>query len=505
MECARHSSKRRTLFTLAVALLALGHAWAGSAFHGDLDDPVALDGHSVVRVTARTPEQADAIVALTGDVWTHGYGVGTFDVRIGPGDAALLDRLGVEYTVLIPDVQALIDAERAANDAARREAAERVRPGGPGGPIAGDEWFQLYHPIDEINQQLDNLAAQYPGLAEVFVLPNATHEGRDVHGIRVTGRGSRAVRPAVLINGCQHAREWISPATVMYVLTHLLEDYASDPAVRRIVDGTEFIIIPVVNPDGYVHTWTTYRLWRKNRRDNGGGVFGVDLNRNWGYQWGGEGASTDPRSDLYRGPARFSEPEDVAVRDLVNGNPRIAAHIDFHSYGQLLLYPWAYTPSPSPDAALYTQLSAMLRDAIRAVNNVAYRPGQWYQTLYPSSGVMIDWMYGQHGIWSWTFELRDTGQFGFILPPDQILPTARENLPAVRSLAEWVGPIVPGDLNCDTSLNAFDIEPFVLALFDPAEYASQHPDCDVTQADVNFDGNVDAFDVEPFTTLLFGP
>ena len=83
---------------------------------------------------------------------------------------------------------------------------------------------------------------------------------------------------------CQHAREWISPMTVMYIAERLASTYETDPRVRAILDRAEFIFVPVVNTDGYVYTWTTERFWRKNRRNNGGGSYGVDLNRNWGYQ-----------------------------------------------------------------------------------------------------------------------------------------------------------------------------------------------------------------------------
>ena len=191
------------------------------------------------------------------------------------------------------------------------------------------------------------------------------------------------------------------------------------------------------------------------------------------------------------------------VSAYIRDNPRIKAHIDFHSYRQLVLSAWAFTPDPPPDQTLYTQLNIAMSEAIRAVHDMVYVYGSWYTELYPSSGVMTDWTYGQRGIISWTLELRDTGRYGFILPPDQIIPTGQEALAGVRALLDWVGPIVPGDLNCDGSVDARDIEGFLLALFEPVEYASQYPDCDADLADLNFDGAVDALDIEPFLDLLF--
>lgn len=455
------------------------------------DDPqvAGLDRHKIVRVSASTQTQADAIVALTGDVWSHGYGVGTFDVRVPADGLQTLDRLGVKHTVLIPDVQAAIDAERA--EIERRNL------------LLGDEWFENYHNYPQIRQYIEELAARFPDLTETFWLDGESHQGRRIKGIRFTGPGSLNVRPAVFFNGCQHAREWISPATVTYLVEQLLEGYETDPAIRRLVDGIEFHFVPVVNPDGYVYTWTTFRLWRKNRRDNGDGTFGVDLNRNWSYEWGGVGSSPDPGNNLYRGPAPFSEPETTMISDYIAANERIEAHIDFHSYRQLVLSAWAFTATPPPDDPLFDQLNAAMSDAIRGVHGKVYTYGSWYTNLYPSSGVMTDWTYGDRGILSWTLELRDTGQYGFLLPPDQIIPTGQEAFAGVRALLDWVGPIVPGDLNCDGDLNAFDIEPFLTAMFEPDEYGIQYPECDADLADLNFDGAVNAFDIEPFLNLLF--
>lgn len=449
-----------------------------------------LDGHKIVRVTTTSREQVEQVVAMTGDVWSHGYGVGTFDVRVPPNGLATLDRLGVRYQILIPDVQAAIDAER--TEIEQREL------------LLDDEWFETYHNFKQIHAHLDELAAAYPDLAQTFIVPGQTHEGRPFKGIRITGPGSTTKRPAVLFTGNQHAREWVSPATAVYIAHHLLEDYALDKSVRKLVNGVEFLIIPVVNADGYVYTWTTYRLWRKNRRDNGGGVYGVDLNRNWSYKWGGQGSSGDPRSDLYRGPSPFSEPETQAIRNFILANPRIKAHIDFHSYGQLVLSPWAYTRDPPPDDALFDALNLSMADAIEGVHGLRYTVGSWYTKLYPSSGVFPDWAYGERGILSWTVELRDTGRFGFILPPEQIIPTAQEAFAAIEALSDWAGPIVPGDMDCDGSLNLTDVESFILALIDPKGYDAKNPDCDLNLADMNTDGSVDLTDVEKFIEALLG-
>ncbi len=127
--------------------------------------------------------------------------------------------------------------------------------------------------------------------------------------------------------------------TAMFLANALIDGASSNARIARILSTCEIFILPSVNPDGYEHTWTTARLWRKNRRDNGNGTFGVDPNRNWGFQWGRGGASTDPASETYRGTAAFSEPETQPLRDFFYAHPNIVGHMDYHSYSQLLLWP----------------------------------------------------------------------------------------------------------------------------------------------------------------------
>src|SRR4029453_7368841 len=127
---------------------------------------------------------------------------------------------------------------------------------------------------------------------------------------------------AVMFIGTQHAREWISPMTVMYIADRLLAGYASDPNIKALLDNVEFVLVPVVNADGYVYTWSTDRYWRKNRRDNAGTEGdGGDTNRNWGYKWGLDiGSSADPCSEVYRGTAAFSEPEPLVIANYFKNN-----------------------------------------------------------------------------------------------------------------------------------------------------------------------------------------
>jgi murein tripeptide amidase MpaA len=388
------------------------------------------DGHRVVRAEILSIRDMRVMLALSPDPWSHGMRMGTMDFRVPPEALAALERSGVRYSVLIDNVQALIDGERA-------RLAEG--DGGAAGEIV-QGWFDNYRDYAAVNDYLDELAALEPGIAEVFEVGQSL-EGRAIRGIRISGpdvNDPSLAKPAVLFNGCQHAREWVAVMVPMYIADTLVRQYDLDPAIADIVDRVEFLIVPIVNPDGYQFSWDDQRLWRKNRRDNGDGTFGVDLNRNWGFEWGGQGSSGNTASETYRGPAPFSEPESAALRDFFIANPQIAAHIDFHSYSQLVLQPWGYTES-LPDAFDILNLFGVgMADLITNVHDMPYVSGPAYTILYPASGVVIDWTYGDQGIFAFTTELRDTGEFGFILPADQIIPTAEENLPAALQLADWI-------------------------------------------------------------------
>ncbi|MFZ4573639.1 MAG: M14 family metallopeptidase [Phycisphaerales bacterium] len=388
-----------------------------------------FEGHRVVRVSPRTPSELLAVSTIATNVWSCRTGLGPIDVQVTLQQQAALEQLGLSCEVRIENVQTLIDAEQAQIRAARldRDAS----------------WFTTYKTLSEINAKLDELAATSDGLASTFVVGNSL-EGRQVKGIRFTGPATpgnpRDSRPAAVYAGGIHAREWVSPMTTMYIADRMIEMYAAEPRIAELLEDVEIIVIPVQNVDGYEFTWanTNNRLWRKNRRPNANGTTGVDLNRNFGFGWGGEGASTDPGSDIYRGTSAFSEPETQIFRDFVIANPRLRAHIDFHSFSQLVLTPYGYTIDLPPDADLFADIGADMVSALTGVHGMTYVAGPTYTTIYPASGGAHDWSYGERNILGMTIELRDRGQTGFVLPADQILPTAEENFEAVFVLADTI-------------------------------------------------------------------
>jgi len=387
-------------------------------------------GHQVVAVRLATEADVQKLLEMESadedfDLWSEGVGIGTVDVRVSPAQLAVLDQSGLAYRVLIPNVQAMVAAERS---------------GGLG-------FFDDFRTNDEITAFMNALVAQYPQLASMVNF-GPSIEGRPIMGIHITGSG--ADKPGVLIHGCEHAREWLTPQTVAYIAQHLLTQYDTDPYAHLLVDNIDWYLIPVMNPDGYVYTWTTDRFWRKNRR----GMYGVDLNRNWGFHWGGAGSSGDLGSEIYRGSAPFSEPETQALRDFFLAHPNIRGHADLHTYSTLLMWPWAYTSSLCPDHYSYADFAGVMRDLAAAVHGLQYTLGPVYTTLYPASGASVDWVYGAAGRWSVTMELRG---YGFAVPASEIILSAEENLPALLYFGAWVAACDPNAaaLGLQTAGDAF--------------------------------------------------
>lgn len=252
--------------------------------------------------------------------------------------------------------------------------------------------------------------------------------------------------PCIYYMGNHHAREPISLEVAMYILNHILNNYGTDPTITANVNNSQIWFIPLVNPNGHKIVWDQQDVWwRKNIRDNNSnGVIdpeqgwssypdGVDPNRNYAFEWGGEGASSDPTDELYRGPSAASEPEISAMQDLMI-NHHFVAGITYHSYGELVLWPYGYTSSANaPDQAAISQLGTSMAQTIPGLSGGYYTPQVSWQ-LYPASGTTDDYAYGQHGIFSYTIELATQ----FIPSSNQILTICQNNLQAALILLNRV-------------------------------------------------------------------
>ena len=388
--------------------------------------PVREGSDSVVRVRLNSLRDVRTMESLSGDMWSHGIYGGEADYQVSPEQLAALSRTTLEYCVMIENLDEIVQAE-----------AKRLSAPPAEGGVADDAWFGDFKDLAAINARLDALAAARPDIASVVVVGTSL-EGRQIRGLRISAASAGTSVPGIVFNATQHAREWGAAMTGMFLADRLVESADTDPRVHALLSRAEIFVIPVVNPDGYFFTWSdsANRLWRKNRRNNGDGTFGVDNNRNWGYEWGGAGASTQTSSETYRGTGPFSEPETAAMRDFFNARPNIVSNIDFHAYSQLVLSPWAYTTSPSVDAGLFQSIGDAMKNAIAAETGMGYVVGPVGSTLYLASGGSVDWVYGARGALAWTIEVRDKGTYGFIMPPAEILPCARECFAAALTMAE---------------------------------------------------------------------
>lgn len=303
------------------------------------------------------------------------------------------------------------------------------------GGINGD-----YHSYRELEADFQALERSFPGLAKVHTIGTSL-EGRNIYALKISDYVTLDEDEAeVLFLGCHHAREWISVEIPYILAKYLLENAAADPEVRRLVNESEIWIVPLVNPDGLEYSIHYYRYWRKNRRLNSDGTYGVDINRNYGYAWGidNSGSSPVPASEVYRGPAPFSEPETRAVRDLFLEKD-FRAMISYHSYSQIILYPWGYTKAPTGKEQELNEIAVAMASLMQPENGRVYAYGPAAASLYLTNGDTTDWTFGIAGIPSYTIELPPIDQLGggFFNAEHDILPIFRENLPAALYLIDW--------------------------------------------------------------------
>ncbi|MBI4863897.1 MAG: zinc carboxypeptidase [Candidatus Riflebacteria bacterium] len=288
-----------------------------------------------------------------------------------------------------------------------------------------------YHNLPEIKDELNGLAGRFPQIASVHSI-GKTVEGRDTLALRITGPDAAPWgRPVFLFMGAHHAREWISVEVPLAIGKWLCEGYATDPAVKSLVDAREIWILPAVNPDGLNYSQTQSKYWRKNRRKNADGSYGVDPNRNYGYKWGTAGDSGYPGSDVYRGTEAMSEPETRNVGEFAVAH-HLTASISYHSYGDKVMHPWSYTYDTSPDKEVFSKLA----QGMAGLNG--YSPIQSSE-LYPSSGDTDDYLYGTHGACSFTYELAQS----FIPAESEIPEICSKNVKAAQYLLENAAEVFP--------------------------------------------------------------
>nr|WSX50059.1 M14 family metallopeptidase [Streptomyces sp. NBC_00974] len=318
------------------------------------------------------------------------------------------------------------------------------------GVIAGVNDFPSkdsnYHNYSEAIAEINQRVAQYPAIMSKQVI-GKSYQGRDIVAIKISDNvATDEAEPEVLFTHHQHAREHLTVEMALYLLKEWGSKYGTDPRITDMVNGRELWIIPDLNPDGgeYDIASGSYRSWRKNRQPNSGSSYvGTDLNRNWDYKWGCCGGSSSSKSsETYRGAAASSAPEVKVVSDfvrtrIVGGKQQIKAAIDFHTYSELVLWPFGWTYNDTAPGLTADDLAVYKKIGTSMAASNGYTPEQ-SSDLYITDGTIDDWLWGDQKIFAYTFEMypTDSGSSGFY-PPDEVIDreTAR-NKDAVLQLLE---------------------------------------------------------------------
>uniref|UniRef100_A0A182WF36 Zinc carboxypeptidase A 1 n=1 Tax=Anopheles minimus TaxID=112268 RepID=A0A182WF36_9DIPT len=400
------------LLVCLVAVLASGLVQA---------EPTRYDNYRVYKLSIERVEQLELLQLI--EQYPDGYAFlsdpvhlnTTVKLVVPPHKLAEFEELNSKYSLkgelAFANLQAVIDGQLRG----RRETFG----------------WTAYHPLEDIYAWLDTLIEQYPDVVSPIVA-GETYEGRQIRGVKVSYKQGN---PAVFTEGTIHAREWISAATVTWVLNELLT--SQDAAVRNIAENYDWYVVPVANPDGYVYTHTTTRLWRKTRSPQNVLCYGVDPNRNWDYMFNQGGTSTIPCSDTFSGPSAFSEIETRTLSEYIRTIPNLSTYLDFHSSGQLLMIPYGHTREPLDNYYELMEIGTKAIIKLQERHGSLYQVGNIAEIIYVASGSSLDWVKGTlQTPLTFAYELRDTGEYGFLLPPEQIIATAEETLDSIIVILE---------------------------------------------------------------------
>ena len=358
---------------------------------------------SLVRIEWLSPSQIRMLASADYDVTKTGRDF--IEMVVSTEEKNRLKDCGHKLSEIIPDLDAYIARVKKTQT---KEAA--------------------YFTYDTMTSKLKDWTQKYASIARLSSLGKSC-EGREIWAVKVSDNPDLDEKePAALIMGAHHAREWISVEVPMEALKQYLDGYGKDERLTRLINEREVWFVPMVNPDGVTYSQNKSKYWRKNRHIINGADVSVDLNRNYGLHWGPTGCSDSPSSDVYHGKGPFTEPEVVAIKELAD-KEHFQTSLAFHSYSELVLYPYAYAyNAPCEDAPLFKKFGAELA----ALNG--YTP-QICTDLYPAMGISDDWLYSAHKTIAFTIELAQT----FIPPAAEIVQVNKRNVPAVFYLIEKAG------------------------------------------------------------------
>ncbi|KAI5361948.1 Putative peptidase M14, carboxypeptidase A [Septoria linicola] len=325
-------------------------------------------------------------------------------------------------------------------------------------------FFADYQPFNVIEPWLRLMASLFTTHVTHIDI-GLSYEGRSIPAVRVGVHPTNSDDPnpprrkTILVVGSLHAREWISTTTVNYVAYSMITGYGKDHSITQMLEKFDFVFIPTLNPDGYIYTWETDRLWRKNRQQTGIRFCqGMDLDRSFGFEWS---ATDNPCSESYTGEAPFQAVEaknlaDWAKNETENKNVEFVGFLDLHSYSQEVLYPYSYSCDDEPPGLEnLEELAVGLAKSIRTTHgrnyevmsacegNSVFTAGNKKVHLKPSveatGGSALDFFYRTIGVrYAYQLKLRDRGTYGFLLPREHIIPTGKEIFNAVLYFSSFL-------------------------------------------------------------------
>lgn len=393
-----------------------------------------------------------------------------------------LNKTTLKYSIITNDLQKWIDKERAEN----QEQSDFLS----GRQDSVNLPLDHYHTYQEIVAWMESLEKRYPSVVRVMTI-GKTYENHEIKAIKLgipanvslksevkygsanlssaapavgavnssetqthfhSSSSETKRKPALWLDAGIHAREWIAPATAVWIINELATKHETDDEVKGLLEKFDWYVLPVANPDGYIYTWWSNRLWRKNRALAKKAVpfrypwalfddcLGTDPNRNFDVDFGGASTSSNPCSDIFRGDSAFSEKETQAIRDTVlDLGKDLKIFISLHSYSQMWMFPWGYSAKKSPHHDDLSNLVLRVVLAVQKKHNNWYRHGPISTTIYPAAGSSPDWAHEKAGVkYSFIAELRDRGDHGFILPRQEIIPTAEETWEGIKVIAHEV-------------------------------------------------------------------
>jgi len=375
------------------------------------DEAQAQPGWQIVRITYRDRADLERLAERL-DIWEAHPEANFVVARVSPEEYDWLSSQGY---------QVIVDSLRSQQAAAPAD-------------------YECYRTVNQLYADQDALASTYPTLTQIITI-GASYEGRPLRVLKLANQNHAVPdKPRFFLIANVHGREFITPEAALQFAALLLNGYGRDADATWLLDWHEIHVLVSANPDGHARNESSFIYWRKNARQNGcPDTFGTDLNRNFDFQWGGVGSSSDTCSEIYRGLSPASDLETQAIQTYTlslfpdQRGPLITdpapmtttgVLISLHSYSDLVLWPWGFTDTPSPNDSQLEQLGRKL------ASYNGYTPQAAY-VLYPTSGTTDDWSYGALGIASYTFEMGTWADGGFLPPCDNYSAIISPNLAAL--------------------------------------------------------------------------